>query len=35
MERRDFLLAILLTSMGSARSALAAEPYVTVYSSPT
>jgi len=35
MERRDFLLAILLTSMGAARPAFAAEPYVTVYSSPT
>lgn len=35
MERREFLLAVLVTSIGAARPAFAAEPAVTVYKSPT
>ena len=35
MKRRDFLLSILVTSMGATRSAFAVEPAVTVYKSAT
>lgn len=35
MKRRQFLLAVLATSLGTVRSAYAAEEFVIVYKSPT
>ena len=35
MKRRQFLFAVLATSLGVVRSARAAEDSITVYMSPT